>query len=142
MCLITQQKEPTILTEDLTVYKDCIRVNIFTAKAVLQNFVYTRGKTEETVMEYEKGFVFPFDLVVSSFYAKYDKPEYEESESESLISVNVGFHFALYPGRFEKKHPFLATQLAEFFVPKGSKVYFDETGLGVSDKIKFVNWVE
>ena len=132
MCLITEQKRVKILKEDLTVYK-IIYDSPWGLQAYIKRFYYKIG----VVYEQKLG----VDNIPDSYYGEEVVNVYNLDSSlfgsEHLTHVHEGFHFTTNPKRI-KGHCSFSKKVYECTVPKGSHVYFDKTGLGVSNQIKIV----
>lgn len=120
MCLITEQKEPIILEEDLIVYKN-VKLTKNGYESYFFPFTWKAKKLEET--ELKTGIKFTgFDPLVTCHY--------KDSISE-IKSWEEGFHFAFTKERLH----ILNVPIKEFLIPKGAQVVKDATGLGVTNKI-------
>ena len=150
MCLITEQKEPEIIDQDLVVYK-IVKTDLDkkTNKRVawpvyykMGGFRYTEGELNKTEMIKKSGDnnISYFDGMVGDHLAeKYKIAPNFPGALEQLVRIGViaaigqGFHFGTTRRRFCVTDPNLS--ISRFIVPAGSEVYFDETGLGVSNQI-------
>ena len=98
-------------------------------------FPYELGVEYKTKIKKSK------DLCFSDSTAKniIEKKIYNEGfKDQNYISYGEGFHFFVNKERVESnKKELLENKLVcvECVVPKGSRVYYDETGLGVSNRI-------
>ena len=134
MCLATY-KRAEILEKDLIVWKLVSSASKNVCYSEIHGFRY---KTQ-------KLYSLDNDLLFHEFVDKdllYDSQcvnEYLNSKwkplKDSLRLVKEGFHFALDRKRFEKAE--FNDIYAEFLVPKGAEVAYDDTGLGVSSKIMY-----
>lgn len=149
MCLITKQNEPVITDADVVVYK-LVTIkdpSINNKREVSPGFyynsklVYTENEVYETDLknEYDSQEITPFDDDVINYLEQNIYPKYPDlrisdlAEKGIITAIGQGFHFALQKTRLRNNPLDLA--LESFTVPAGSEVYFDETGLGVSNKI-------
>ena len=162
MCLITKQKKPIILTEDITVYKILGVRKDGSYYSSIRKFSYILNQCYVTaITKSQKGLY--NDSIAVKFYEKFEDVEAELlkefkniAKGEDSIGVNFyvevvvcneGFHFYTDLPRimkiienfysFPKKYHIMACT-----VPKGSEVYYDETGLGVANKIIIQNKVD
>ena len=129
MCLITKQKRVKILKEDLVVYK-MIRSVGDRCFAWMRDFEYTLGFLHKQEMEVNNTPQTAMDEDVLHAYNILNSLEH----SIHLTHVHIGFHFAT---SIERVYDYNEV-IFECIVPKGSRVYFDKTGLGVTNQIKIV----
>jgi len=139
MCLITYQKEPIILEEDLIVYKDLIIKNNFIYSRFF-SMVYELNTLYTTKIASAKGNDICFydrdaRLAYLTTYEMIgdwnDNPFTPEQfiGKYNLNSIGSGFHSILdgmngyRPVNFKCK------------IPKGSEVYYDNSGLVASNQI-------
>lgn len=132
MCLITEQKRAKILKEDLVVYK-MLRVSGDNIFAWMQAFQYEFGFLHKTKMAVDNIAQSAMDDDVVNAY---DLDSFLDN-STHLTHVHLGFHFATSIKRFSGYDE----SIFKCIVPKGSRVYFDKTGLGVSNQIKIIKHV-
>jgi len=140
MCLVTKQKEPIILTEDLLTYKymnfnrasDALRPMYIGCEHTYK--LHTLHKVKMMPLPFISSF---FDTEVVDKYL----PERTDNQSEvwtemmddkGLIGIGPGFHSAL-----RSRSMFWMSESTKVYckIPKGSEVFFDETGLVVSNQI-------
>ena len=145
MCLITRQQEPIILKEDLEVYK-VIRLS---EKGVYKSFFYGDFEYElnklysTTILQTEDvDKVRAFDNEVEKTYniagSGFDsyKGVIKELKNKTLFTYGQGFHSIVGRENTKRKEPrYLCRRIVKCIVPKGSEVYYDETGLCVSNQI-------
>lgn len=133
MCLFTNQITPIITEKDIVVYKLVVNSTKNTVEACHQNFIYTKNKVEKTKITYT------FKQI------QFDEQDGREwaAENPKLI-IEEGFHFAFTINRLEaslinwlSSVPKFNVHIAEFIVPKGSKLYKGKGDLGISNQIKY-----
>lgn len=158
MCLITMQKEPTVLAEDLVVWKEVdgfdhrgrklvgrLLPGRKVVKSPYHSFYYTSGETYKTKIEQDKNDTCTYDqtardAIESILPEKYAGPFiYGDSTSHAvkdgyIMSYGQGFHFATTRDRIK---PLDGSIVERFVVPAGSEVYFDNTGLGIASAIRY-----
>lgn len=127
MCLITEQKEPIITTEDIIVYKVLTKhrygyISVFFLK---QPKIYLPGTLYKTEMMPTNS-IACFDSKVERAY---------DVESSKLTHIGPGFHFLTFTERFNPDRLIYDLSIVECIIPKGSEVYYDATGLGVANQI-------
>lgn len=150
MCLVTRQKKPIILEEDLVVYKQGRLEKTCSGKLVfvsgIQGYGYAFDRLYETGIRQtarRKSCVAVFDEIVASnllntdnvyaFSQLFDKFNLLRPE---FISISHGFHWALSKERYDNRQPMYGRMnIVACVVPAGSQVYFDDSGLGVSNQI-------
>ena len=149
MCLITKQKEPIVLEKDMVVYKLGRKVVVYKIgevattstgsveimRTVHQVHEYILGElntTEIRCTERDRETASLYDnKALLHYHSNLFKNGYLLSH---FISIGPGFHWATTVERI------LAgisgeEDIYKCIVPAGSQVYFDETHLGVSDKL-------
>jgi hypothetical protein len=158
MCLITRQKVATVLEEDMVVYKE-VRIRIMDGKILSPycHFEWGNIYSEREPLEVI-GYLEPIDISELKpfdplFFDHQAKRHYlgedamsnipDESREQirrmGLTIIRKGFHFVLKTKRLNcDYHSYSSRKIGEFVVPKGAKVYYDETGIGVTDRIKFI----
>ena len=142
MCLLTYQKEPKILTEDLVVYKILERdFRAYTFK----HFVYKVKKLYKTVItkieinSYEDDFLFCDDLDQNYYEPLIKDLNYKEGE---IVAIQKGFHSAKSVERVKQISFYSNPFVVKCIIPAGSEYYEDETGLCVSNQIIIVEKVD
>ena len=135
MCLITNQKEPEILKEDLTVFK-VLKDNL---KSPLQGFRYSKNKLYENVIEESEDPSFA-DSESLNFYDEEGFSMLEVLEIHDLKAFGKGFHSITTEERAlsYKNDLYTVYPLNNVFsciIPKGSEIYRDATGLIISNKL-------
>ena len=142
MCLLTYQKEPKILTEDLVVYKILERdFRAYTFK----HFVYKVKKLYKTVItkieinSYEDDFLFCDDLDQNYYKPLIKDLNYKEGE---IVAIQEGFHSAKSVERVKQISVYSDPFIVKCIIPAGSEYYEDETGLCVSNQIIIVEKVD
>ena len=142
MCLLTYQKEPKILTEDLVVYKILERdFRAYTFK----HFVYKVKKLYKTVItkieinSYEDDFLFCDDLDQNYYEPLIKDLNYKEGE---MVAIQKGFHSAKSVERVKQISFYSNPFVVKCIIPAGSEYYEDETGLCVSNQIIIVEKVD
>ena len=133
MCLVTEQKRVKILKEDLIVYKVVYpSVNdLDHVKAIHMGFRYTIGKLYEQKLRIDNIPDSYADAVVGDHYKFWG--DFHNIASK-MTNVHNGFHFYCSINRAQKSLLY-RTILVKCTVPKGSRVYFDATGLGAANQI-------
>jgi len=149
MCLITKQKEPIVLEKDMVVYKlggkvvvykigevaTTITGSVEIMRTVHQAHEYILGELNTTEIRCTER-----DRETASLYDNKALLHYHSALFKNgyllshFISIGPGFHWATTVERI------LAgisgeEDIYKCIVPAGSQVYFDETHLGVSDKL-------
>jgi hypothetical protein len=135
MCLLTIEKEPTILTEDLVVYKKMKIEPDGTFRSIFYDKKWRRGLIYSTKLQIEKYGDY-FDDIAYDEYKKAGiiiKTEDTFSYRKDARWVSEGFHWFA-----EQTERGIWGTLVKCIVPAGAKVYRDVSGLGVSDKLKVV----
>lgn len=131
MCLITNQKEAITLTEDLIVYKNLLKSeeNLW---AIYQDFRYDKNKLYETEFSFNNNSPSYFDEPDSVYLDEhYTGWRFGDIMNLNLIGVECGFHAALTKERLSHINGITYKCL----IPAGSEVYYNPTGLIVSNKI-------
>ena len=135
MCLITNQKEPEILEEDLIVFK-VLKDNL---KSPLQGFRYSKNKLYENEIEESEDPSFA-DNESQNLYDKGGLSMQEVLEIHDLKALGKGFHSITtekralsYINQFYSGY--LWFKVFSCIIPKGSEIYRDATGLIISNKL-------
>jgi len=130
MCLVTRQKKAKVLIKDLIAYK-MLRVEDSKIKSTCFPKIWEINKVEKTGFTFVK-----------------KRHEYSFNDSEAMdiycylsntICIAQGFHASLKKYRIID---FSADERDEVFkvkIPAGSKVYYDCTGLIVSDTMILID---
>ena len=133
MCLLTNQTKAIITKEDIVVYKIILYPTENTVESVFQHFLYIKEKVEKTKFTYDKK-IMPFD----------SKEKQEWAAENPKLIIEEGFHFAFTIQRLEANlkdwlvsFPSYNHHIAEFIIPKGSKLYKGKGDLGISNQIKY-----
>ncbi len=125
MCLVIRKNsDPIITTEDIVVYKKVIKLN---KEEVMSPFMFFK-------YVYDVEYTIDSKLIPyrSGLYADEKAAlHYEEVLEIELVYINVGFHFAFTKKRLSSYTGTVVTCI----IPKGSRMYKDETGFGVSNRI-------
>ena len=137
MCLITEQKKIIVTRKNHIVYKLVKRLTNNQCAALLYRFNYMKDVTYNTEMKLTKT-PNTFDEIVSTRYTKSWNRYVTKGKylSDNYTCIGAGFHSTNNPERMEKD-VYTNYVMAEFEIPKGAKVYRDDTGLIVSNKITF-----
>lgn len=146
MCLPTKQQRPIKIKKDLTVYKLVkISSNKKLVRSEMQNFLYEIGIKYESEISISKRVLILYDdklINAMGFDGILPMEKEEIAERENWSFIDIGFHSALKPSRFEdgleywKNYPVdVKAAVAECTVPKGSLIYKGPTGLIVSNQI-------
>ena len=156
MCLITKQNIPETLTKKLTVYKKVELLPVqfidddgdpeLSCSSSSQGFEYTFGKLYETNIttidldtKLSPGATAHADDIVGNHYRLRGSNSHDDRvaylKRNELIVYAEGFHFhktlkRAYAHGIDKDYV-----IVECTIPKGSQVYYDETDLGVANKI-------
>jgi len=127
MCLITEQKEPFVAKEDITVYKT-VEIDKGDKKGVYSSyyggFYYEFGKLYQDEMEADNSFESYFGNIVIQVYGDYSLDKYTH--------VHRAFHSMIFE-RLAFSNRYLT--IVECTIPKGSLYYEDKTGLIASNQI-------
>jgi len=150
MCLITERTEEVILSKPMTVYKK-VKSSIFMTGQKIDNnikevytsregryFKYVKDRLEVTEIEKSTLPLCADDIVFDAYY-KNNNNIHAKFNSGELIALGQGFHSGKSIGRIKQMILLSSEVIAEFEIPKGSIVYFDSTGLVISNKIIFKN---
>jgi hypothetical protein len=133
MCLVTKQKKATITKRDIFVYK-AVRIEMYGERETVHSPYYNHSWGREVLFTTELGIsrklIQTCDFYDSTAYSNYI--EYEENENP-LTLISHGFHFA-----FSKKRLVEEPEVRKFLIPKGSSVFKDNSGLGVSNQIMLI----
>ena len=135
MCLITNQKEPEILKEDLIVYK-VLHENL---GSPIQGFKYSKNTLYENEIEESKYPSFA-DIESQNFYGKGGLSMQALLEMHDLKSFGKGFHSVTTEKRalsyknqiYSMSHKY---NVFSCIIPEGSEIYRDATGLIISNKL-------
>lgn len=135
MCLITNQKEPEILKEDLIVYK-VLHENL---GSPIQRFKYSKNTLYENEIEESKYPSFA-DNESQNFYNKRDLSMQKMLEIHDLKAFGKGFHSVTTEKRALNYKNQIYTidpkyNVFSCIIPKGSEIYRDATGLIISNKL-------
>lgn len=158
MCLVTRSNvKETVLEEDMVVWKLVQRErDPMYVYSHFQTFVYKRGKrymtcirkmdSPKTLEYFDDASIRPFyddmeNVKVLSLNAKSNMVSNRLKEGK-LSQYDIGFHFAVEKQRLRNtidlasmEYADLTVKITRFVVPKGAKVVFDESGLGVASEI-------
>jgi hypothetical protein len=124
MCLLTQQSKPIIITKDLIVYKDVKKVEEDIYISSHEGFKWKKGVLEQRclfVCTCDPQTSSSLDYITNNYYFNKNK----------VLSISIGLH--AYCDKERPSHLF--GKLKEFLIPKGSEVYYDATGLIVSNQM-------
>lgn len=128
MCLITNQQEPKIAQEDITVYKNLFKIgNVF--QSIFNKFEWKLGELYRTKIEESPDWCSYDDTDNNYLNANYNG--WTRRSHEELKCFGSGFHSAK-KGRLRT---YGSEILVECTIPKGSEYYEDFTGLYVSNQI-------
>lgn len=142
MCLITKQKEPIILKEDLKVYKLLgyeIEPGVYNAwNPALTKTRYSEGQTYKSdIKESEPGSEAIFDGKAAEVVGLDDYGRMSDFMHETdYIAYGPGRHFATTLKRLQPLNLFTKNPVAECTIPAGAEVYYDKSGLGVTNIIR------
>lgn len=142
MCLITKQKKAIIIKDDMIVYK---RVDIHggnEALAPMQGFLYVVGENYNQELVPDHNFISCFSTDV---YEYYKLNTFSKKDIGKLFThIHNGFHFFknIKDVKLFCNDYTLGDATAKCIIPKGSSVFFDETGLGVSNSITIVELIK
>jgi len=138
MCLLTKQKIPTILEEDMVVYKRLSKFgdNPKEFESSCVGFKYTLGEKYVTKLVFDKKPDSFADEMVRNHYkfSDLDNKTFKQVASR-MTNIHEGFHFYVTIKRLTDSYFKSFHTMVECVIPKGSEVFFDETGLGVTDTI-------
>lgn len=139
MCLITKKKRSKVLKKDIIGYK-ILKENL--SPFYRGGDSYEINKLYQTKLKQSKT-PFPADEIVElkyninnickHAYRGYNNIMYKET---GLKVIGQGFHFCTTIERILSKEGVSeSASIYSVIIPKGSKVYFDETNMGVADQI-------
>jgi len=130
MCLITRQKKAKVLTKDLIAYK-MFRVRNGKIKSLHFPKTWETNKVEKTDFTFvEKRY--DYNYSDNKTFDKY----YHLSNT---IGIAQGFHASLIEERFFIYFYDKNYRIYKVKIPAGSKVYYDCTGLIVSDTMILID---
>lgn len=137
MCLITTQRKPILTTEDIVCYKYMFRYTKFFGNedydyvSILHGFKWKLNTVYETE--------FTFQTENFTYYDKKVRQKYRFTFFK-LKSVSQGFHAFLTPDRIDNRDNsnLMKCHTVRCVIPSGSLVYYDKTGLIVSNKMKLI----
>ena len=135
MCLITEQKEPIILKEDLEVYK--ILCTNLTPYFYSNSFQYEVGIKHQTEIKKSKNPLFPNALSALHYGNSSIKVELvgrNTLTTDKLVAYGAGFHFVVNIESTKQFNTF-SPIVYKCIIPTGSEVYFDAVGNGVANQI-------
>lgn len=129
MCLVTDQQQPKIAEEDITVYKILQGMN-----APCNEFTYIVGKTYKTEIKESKD-RWCFDS--SDRISLNDNYGEDWDKDESIKCFGQGFHSSLTADRLRRTNMSSMWNggLYECIIPKGSEYYTNPSDLVVSNQI-------
>lgn len=137
MCLITRQSKPVVLKNDITVYKLLIPRTYCSARSHFfpRTYLYEECYKTEITINCMGSDIAWWDEKVSKEYQLLKKEtDPLKKIDDSLKGISSGFHWATSLERFNK--PINGDlEIFECTVSAGSEIYFDDTGLGVSNQI-------
>ncbi|MCK9574753.1 MAG: hypothetical protein WC979_03145 [Candidatus Pacearchaeota archaeon] len=143
MCLITRQKEPEILSRDIRTFKVLKVEDGVPPCAIHQTFWYELNQLYETDIV-ESELPAPYDSKVTEFYVL-DASSYNairrNLKEYDLIALGKGFHSFANRKRAAGEIWRTNYELFECLIPAGSEIFYDETGLCVSNKIKILKQI-
>lgn len=138
MCLVTEQKEPKILGEDLIVYKI---VDEFYYSPFFGKIFYRKNCLKKAKIEiWEKGEQIHRAIVYGDLLALETYDDKLTKNPENYIIIDQGFHSMKTKTRAQITLDGLSTsfksrKIVQFLIPAGSEYYEDSTGLIVSNQI-------
>ncbi|NMB83300.1 MAG: hypothetical protein GYA14_15940 [Ignavibacteria bacterium] len=131
MCLITEQKEPIITKRGMTVYKVVERIGDDIISPCI-HFMWRQGVLEKTRISKriaEPRRVNYADVIAQDYYDS-------KLSSRNYLEISTGFHFAFKQDRLACCWGLrFYLIIMKFRIPKGSEIYKDATGLGVTNQI-------
>jgi hypothetical protein len=128
MCLITEQEKPIILKKDKIVYK----VLTYEGMSPCHPFTWEAGRlyTESlsarvvnTLEIYDGSYTFSDTLTIREYDRK-----------GKFFCFSRGFHFS----KTKKRLNLWREEKFRFKIPAGAEVYYDKTGLGITNKIMLI----
>jgi hypothetical protein len=135
MCLITEQKEPIITEKDKIVYKTLTRELYATS----YSFSYTIGVLYHQEIVYNN---IPTTYMGEKVQEKYGFNWTNfRSVCKNYTNVHDGFHFFRTKVR-AREFAHSSEVIVSCLIPKGSQVFYDKTGLGVTNQIKIIGLVK
>ena len=136
MCLVTTQRKAKITKKDLVVFKG-VREFDGEIRSLYHGFRYEENIPYARALKIERNpveVVTVFDDIATTKYKPW-KRDYEKSTKKAMnkivTEISCGFHACLTKERVTDKDYIIR----EFIIPKGSEVYYDATGLIVSNQI-------
>lgn len=155
MCLITTQKEAMLTTEDIVCYKSMFRYDKFFGNEDYNYRSILKGFNWKLNVIYETNFTFIqkdstytlecslYDKKVREkyFFTWFNKFMIKPWYVNSIKGVAEGFHAFLTPDRPEKRRVDIRLKSCDIVtcvIPSGSLVFYDKTGLIVSNKMKLI----
>jgi hypothetical protein len=134
MCLITKQKEATIITEDMVVVKFLTKKGkIFTPPYFF--FAYTAGELYKTKISLDGAFIFFSNYDTDKILPKeFDDDMENYLITNDYVSVKEGFHSIRLDMVYNYER--FGNAVCKCIIPAGSEVFTNEdTGLIVSNQI-------
>jgi hypothetical protein len=148
MCLIVKKgTRGKILKEDLIVYKKTYILNGFhcykyTCRSQYNGYVYSIGVLNEVKIKKSDKYIAYDRHAVQENIIKIDNREVSIFDLQASCNIHEyfdaygeGFHFAVTPERLEKTPTEFNARIIAFTIPAGSRVIFDNSGLGITNKI-------
>ena len=128
MCLITRQKKAKILKKDLIIFKTVNVYNDVIQSVCQSHFKWIANKLEKVNLNIKS-----VHNTKDRFYTDEGTQKIYEKLSQ-CVSISEGFHAALTPDRpicIEWDY----VEVKEFLIPAGSEVFYNATGLIVSNQM-------
>jgi hypothetical protein len=125
MCLVTKQKEAIVTTKDMIVYK----LLTWNLKSLTYKFQWEINKLENTSLTIKPFCIYTdaMDYMAKRIYKIMDLT----LDDKHLYSITTGFHAAMTKVRAGD----YGYTCYKALIPAGSEVFFDETGLIVSNQM-------
>ena len=139
MCLITNQQEPTIATEDISVWK-LVNEYSYGIYAWIQPYQYKPNELNQVNFSFEETNMpwLPFDSDAGEVNNTVWGHDYRfsgiQKRKHNLQSIAGGFH-SCKKHRLEDRRLSDTEAMLEFIIPKGAEYYQDVIGDYVSNQI-------
>ena len=143
MCLVTTQEKAKITKKDIIVYKQ-LSINKEHDDGIrymspYRNAMYHKKQLNTVTLSMEKRTVMPRDCFDDYVTIKYDVFGSFDITKKEYTVVSVGFHSALTYYRLYKMYANEQRDriypIRRFLIPRGSQVFYNATGLIVSNQI-------
>jgi hypothetical protein len=134
MCLVTEQKKPIKLKEDMTVYK-ILGIRDRGYSGFNFEFDYRLGCVHETEMRFDNNSNTIWDSAVEYTYKDWENGEYTHVHNAFHSATEERKRALLMTMKSNKALSFDDFVLSKCTIPKGSLIFKDKTGLIASNQI-------